>query len=145
MGKDDNSMRRGKKKYFIVVGVCLVLLALCWRLQFGREIDVYNSYSASSAGKREEHVIFTVNRLYVADKEACAREIIRKCRENDFQSVLFSYDTQKPTALYGTVYRSGLAVKWQEPLFTFCYTQKKGTSGNWNYVDDPEKFILEID
>ena len=98
-------MCKGKKKYFIVVGVCLLLLALCWWLQFGREIDVYNSRSTSSEKRVEEHVIFTVNRLYVADKKECAREIIKKCRENDFQSVLFSYDMQKPTALYGTVYR----------------------------------------
>ena len=51
-------MCKGKKKYFIVVGVCLLLLALCWWLQFGREIDVYNSRSTSSEKRVEEHVIF---------------------------------------------------------------------------------------
>ena len=60
-------MCKGKKKYFIVVGVCLLLLALCWWLQFGREIDVYNSRSTSSEERLEEHVTFTVNLLYVAD------------------------------------------------------------------------------
>ena len=49
-------MCKGKKKYFIVVGVCLLLLALCWWLQFGREIDVYNSRSTSSEERLEEHV-----------------------------------------------------------------------------------------
>lgn len=138
-------MCKGKKKYFIVAGVCLFLLALCWWLEFGREIDVYNSNSISSEERLEEHVTFTVNRLYVADKEECAREIINKCRKNDFQSVLFSYDMQKPTALYGTVYRFSWGIKWQKPLFTFRYTQEDDTLGIYNFIDNPEKFVLEID
>ena len=88
---------------------------------------------------------FTVNRLYVADKKECAREIIKKCRENDFQSVLFSYDMQKPTALYGTVYRFSWGIKWLKPLFTFRYTQEDDTLGIYNFIDNPEKFVLEID
>ncbi|XBG80834.1 hypothetical protein V4S33_07750 [Enterococcus cecorum] len=137
-------MCRGKKKYFIVVGVCLLLPALWW-LRFGREIDAYSTYSTSSEERLEEHVTFTVNRLYVTDKEACAREIIKKCGENDFQSVLFSYDMQKPTALYGTVYRFSWDIRWQKPLFTFRYIQEDDTLGIYNFIDNPEKFVLEID
>lgn len=138
-------MCRGKKKYLIIVVVCLLILALCWSVLSDRKIDVYNSYSTSSEEKLEEHVTFTVNRLYVADKEECAREIIKKCRENDFQSVLFSYDMQKPTALYGTIYCSSWGIKWQKPLFTFRYTQENDTLGIYNFIDNPEKFVLEID
>ena len=60
----------------------------------------------SSENFQEEHVTFTLNRLIITDKEKCAEEIIKKCRENDFTSILFSYDVAKPNALYGTVYRS---------------------------------------
>ena len=69
-------------------------------LQWGREIDVAGSMGTSSENFHEEHVTFTLNRLIITDKEKCAEEIIKKCRENDFASTLFSYDVAKPNALY---------------------------------------------
>lgn len=137
-------MCKGKKKYFLIGGIFLFFLTFCW-LQFGYDVDVYNTYSMLSEQRLEEHVTFTVNQLYVADKEECARELIKKCRENDFPSMLFSYDMQKPTALYGTVYRYSWGIKWQEPLFTFRYTQEEDTLGTYNFIDNPERFVLEID
>lgn len=143
--KGDNTMHKTKKKYFIIGGTFLFILTLfCW-LQFWREIDVYSSYTISSKEQKEEHITFMVNRLYVPDKKKCAMEIIEKCRKNNFQSVLFSYDLQKPTALYGTVYRSHWEMQRQKVLFTFRYTQKDKTQGIYNYIDNPEKFILEME
>ena len=83
--------------------------------------------------------------LIITDKEKCAEEIIKKCRENDFASTLFSYDVAKPNALYGTVYRSRFSMKGQKPLFHFRYTQTADTLGSYNIVDDPEAFTLVIE
>ena len=47
-----------------------------------------------------------VNKLYVADQKVCAEEIVKRCRENSFKSVRFSYDQSIPNALYVTVYSS---------------------------------------
>lgn len=114
-------------------------------LQWGREIDVVGSMGTSSENFHEEHVTFTLNRLIITDKEKCAEEIIKKCRENDFASTLFSYDVAKPNALYGTVYRSCFSMKGQKPLFHFRYTQTADTLGSYNIVDDPEAFTLVIE
>lgn len=114
-------------------------------LQWGREIDVAGSMGTSSENFHEEHVTFTLNRLIITDKEKCAEEIIKKCRENDFASTLFSYDVAKPNALYGTVYRSRFSMKGQKPLFRFRYTQTADTLGSYNIVDDPEAFTLVIE
>lgn len=89
--------------------------------------------------------VVTLNRLIITDKEKCAEEIIKKCRENDFASTLFSYDVAKPNALYGTVYRSRFSMKGQKPLFHFRYTQTADTLGSYNIVDDPEAFTLVIE
>ena len=102
-------------------------------------------YGTSSENFHEEHVTFTLNRLIITDKEKCAEEIIKKCRENDFASTLFSYDVAKPNALYGTVYRSRFSMKGQKPLFHFRYTQTADTLGSYNIVDDPEAFTLVIE
>ena len=93
----------------------------------------------------EEHITFTLNRLVVGDKERRADELIQAYRENGFRSVLFSHDLEKPNALYGTVYRSSVGMKYQEPVFTFRYIQKEGTLGAYNLIDNPEKFTLVID
>ena len=93
----------------------------------------------------DEHITFTLNRLVVGDKERRADELIQTYRENGFRSVLFSHDLEKPNALYGTVYRSSVGVKYQEPVFTFRYIQKEGNLGAYNLIDSPEKFTLVID
>ena len=129
-----------KKRKIITITVLFVLGLAVSYLQWGREIDV-----AGSMGTSSEHVTFTLNRLIITDKEKCAEEIIRKCRENDFASTLFSYDVAKPNALYGTVYRSRFSMKGQKPLFHFRYTQTADTLGSYNIVDDPEAFTLVIE
>ena len=111
----------------------------------GGFLSAVGSMGTSSENFHEEHVTFTLNRLIITDKEKCAEEIIKKCRENDFASTLFSYDVAKPNALYGTVYRSRFSMKGQKPLFHFRYTQTADTLGSYNIVDDPEAFTLVIE
>ncbi|WP_071143761.1 hypothetical protein [Coprococcus phoceensis] len=134
-----------KKRKIITITVLFVLGLSVSYLQWGREIDVVGSMRTSSENFHEEHVTFMLNRLVVTDKEKCAEEIIKKCRENDFTSILFSYDVAKPNALYGTVYRSRFSMKGQKPLFHFRYTQTADTLGSCNIVDDPEAFTLVIE
>lgn len=134
-----------KKRKIITITVLFVLALVVSYLQWGREIDVAGSIGTSSENFHEEHVTFMLNRLIITDKEKCAEEIIKKCRENDFTSILFSYDVAKPNALYGTVYRSSLSMKGQKPLFHFQYTQIADTLGSYNIVDDPEAFTLVIE
>ena len=110
-----------KKRKIITITVLFVLGVAVSYLQWGREIDVVGSMGTSSENFHEEHVTFTLNRLIITDKEKCAEEIIKKCRENDFASTLFSYDVAKPNALYGTVYRSRFSMKGQKPLFATVY------------------------
>ena len=126
-----------KKRKIITITVLFVLALAVSYLQWGREIDVAGSMRTSSENFHEEHVTFTLNRLIITDKE--------KCAENDFTSILFSYDVAKPNALYGTVYRSRFSMKGQKPLFHFRYTQTADTLGSYNIVDDPEAFTLVIE
>ena len=114
-----------KRKFIITLSVVLLAGVLSY-LQWGRDADVFSTFSDSS-------------------KNCCADELIQAYRENGFRSVLFSHDLEKPNALYGTVYRSSVGMKYQEPVFTFRYIQKEGTLGAYNLIDNPEKFTLVID
>ena len=82
-----------KKRKIITITVLFVLGVAVSYLQWGREIDVVGSMGTSSENFHEEHVTFTLNRLIITDKEKCAEEIIKKCRENDFAWDIGHYDT----------------------------------------------------
>lgn len=144
LGKDNIIMQKGKKK-FVVTILLFLFIGVVSYLQWGRETDVYSTTVSTSKNYHEEHITFTLNQLFVADKEKCAEEIIKKCRDNNFPSVLFSYDISKPNALYGTVYLSSFGVQWQKPVFTFRYVQKSDKLGSYNIIDNPEAFVLTID
>ena len=68
-------------------GVCLGYL------QYGHDMDAYGSYVTTADNYHEERLTVVVNKqLYVAVHKACAEEIVKRCRENLFQNVRFSYD-----------------------------------------------------
>ena len=98
-----------KKRKIITITVLFVLGVAVSYLQWGREIDVVGSMGTSSENFHEEHVTFTLNRLIITDKEKCAEEIIKKCRENDFASIM----TQNRPPFLSSTSMCGLLMKNQ--------------------------------
>ena len=133
------------KKLLGLATIFIVAVMATDYLQNGREMSVYNSYSLTAGVYKEEHLIVVVNRLYIPDKKDCAKEIVRKCRENNFGNVLFSYDYGIPNELHASVYLSEHDVKKGEPLFTFSYTAKEGVMTDYNIVDNPQEFELTVE
>lgn len=134
-----------RKKSLGFAAVFIVAVMAADYLQNGREMSVYNSRSFAAGTYKEEHLIVVVNRLYIPDKMDCAREIVRKCRENDFKNILFSYDYGIPNELHASVYLSEHDVKRGEPVFRLSYKVKGGTLTDYNIVDNPQKFELSVE
>lgn len=111
-------------------------------LQYGRDMDVYGSYAMTADNYHEERLTVVVNKLYVADQKACAEEIVKRCRENSFKSVWFSYDQSVPNALYVTVYSSKRKAEKGKQMFSFSYLPQD-SEGTYNIIDDSEEFILK--
>lgn len=135
----------GRKKSIVLAAVSIVAVIAADYLQNGREMSVYNSRSFTAGAYKEEHLIIVVNRLYIPDKMDCAREIVRKCRKNNFGNILFSYDYGIPNELHASVYLSEHDVKRGEPVFRLSYTVKGGTLTDYNIVDNPQEFELVIE
>jgi hypothetical protein len=55
-------------------------------------MDAYGSYVTTADNYHEERLTVAVDKLYVAVQKACVEEIVKRCRENSFQNVRFSYD-----------------------------------------------------
>ena len=92
-----------RKKTLGFAALFIVAVIAADYLQNGREMSVYNSRSLTAGAIKQEHLIVVVNRLYIPDKMDCAREIVRKCRENDFSNIRFSYDYGIPNELHAAI------------------------------------------
>ena len=133
-----------KKRWFIylIIGIIMITGGCLGYLQYGRDMDVYGSYAMTADNYHEERLTVVVNKLYVADQKACAEEIAKRCRENSFKSVRFSYDQSVPNALYVTVYASKRQAERGKQMFSFSYLPQD-SEGTYNIIDDSEEFILE--
>ena len=133
-----------KKRWFIclIIGIIMITCGCLGYLQFGRDMDVYGSHAMTADNYHEERLTVVVNKLYVADQKACAEEIAKRCRENSFKSVRFSYDQSIPNALYVTVYASKRQAERGKQMFSFSYLPQD-SEGTYNIIDDSEEFILE--
>ena len=134
-----------RKKSLGFAALFIVAVMAADYLQNGREMSVYNSRSFTAGAYKEEHLTVVVNTLYIPDKMDCAREIVRKCRENDFNNILFSYDYGIPNELHTAVYLSEHDVKRGEPVFTLSYTAKGDTLTDYNIVDNPQEYELTVE
>lgn len=122
----------------IITGGCLGYL------QFGRDMDVYSSHAMTADNYHEERLMVVVNKLYVVDQKICAEEIVKRCRENSFKSVRFSYDQSVPNALYVTVYASKRQAEKGKQMFSFSYLPEDSDK-TYNIVNDSDKFMLKLE
>lgn len=133
-----------KRRIISIRIVCITILLLCVYLQFGKEMEVYNSTSFTEANYCEEHLNVVVNRLIVPDKQKVAEEIIEHCQKNDFKNVIFSYDVAYPNKLEVNVYLSKWNTRKGKEEFSFVYDTEQGELGEYNFIENPEKFRVEI-
>ena len=134
-----------KKRWFISLIIGIIITGGCLGyLQFGRDMDVYGSHAMTADNYHEERLTVVVNKLYVEDQKVCAEEIVKRCRENSFKSVRFSYDQSVPNALYVTVYASKRQAEKGKQMFSFSYLPEDG-DGTYNIVNDSDKFMLKLE
>ena len=134
-----------RKRWFISLIIGIIITGGCLGyLQFGRDMDVYSSHAMTADNYHEERLMVVVNKLYVVDQKICAEEIVKRCRENSFKSVRFSYDQSIPNALYVTVYSSKRQAEKGIQMFSFSYLPEDG-DGTYNIVNDSDKFMLKLE
>lgn len=135
-----------RKKW--IIGIAVVMIIVCGALwyyysQYSGEMDVYNTHSMMFGDYHEENITVIVNKTHIEDIQACAEEIVERCRNNDFDSVLFSYDESIPNELHATAYLNERDLKRGKAVFSLSYEQETLNS-EYNIVEHPEKFKLKI-
>lgn len=129
-------------KYFIMFLV-VVLLSGCSSPHSTNEMDVYNSRITSFDNGYIEDLTIIVNKECISDYEECAKKIIQKYINNDYDSMIFSFDYGYPSELNATVFLSENDINNSNPAFEMTYYQESNTY-EYNIKNNPEKFHLEI-
>ena len=73
------------RKVFIILMILLIILLY---LQFGRDMDVYNSYVFSVGYYHEQQLKVVINKIWVNDNRKCANDILQRCKANSFKSIV---------------------------------------------------------
>ena len=128
----------------MVLTICILALIAMWNLQFGREMEVYNSFTTSADNFEMASLNVVVNRLFVPNKEKCANEILQHCIKNDFKNILFSYDYAIPNELKVDVYLAEWDIRHSRKLFSFEYVAEDNLRYQYNILDDTDKFQMFI-
>lgn len=132
-----------RKRIFIATGI--LILTLLIYLQWGREIKACNAMTQSSSNFRSENVSIVANTLYIRDKTEFAKQMVQRCRDNSFKEIRFSYDLGYPNELTIDVYLNETAWRHGDKNFTIHYAQDGGSSGEYNIVENPDKFVMRIE
>ena len=76
------------KKRVIAISVFAVLMIYVCYLQFGKDMDVVNSFSMGSSNYRDEDIKVILNKLIVTEsKDEIANDIIQRVLDNSFHTI----------------------------------------------------------
>lgn len=102
-------MKKQRTKGIVLVVVCFIcVMCICsgFHKAQSEELSEIPDAVNSTRFNTTEHLTVVANQEEIADKEELAKQIIKMCRENSFQSIKFSYDMVCPTELQISVYKT---------------------------------------
>lgn len=119
-----------KKLKWLVLSVIIIIFGSFFYLQFGREMEIRNTRITSYQNGYSEDVSIIANKLYIADKDKFAKDVIDTFMDNSFNDVKFSFDLGYPSELNIPVYMNN----WNKnEAFSICCLFKKDVKGKQDY------------
>ena len=124
--------------------ICLLCVAVfvsgCGQKHKEGEPDVISSIKMN----QDEMLTVVANRNQIENKEEFAELLLKKCKENSFQSVKFSTDSWYATSLILRVYLWEDEIEGQDPVMVVEYKPVEWGK-DYDIVNDPEKFQMYVD
>lgn len=122
-------MKKLKRLVYLVV----ISFLLLYYLQFGRKIEIKNTRIASHQNGYTECVSLVANKIYIADKEAFAEQVINTFIDNSFSDVKFSFDLGYPSDLNISVYMN----EWDKNIDfeIYCVFDSDDDKAKLNYFE----------
>lgn len=129
-----------KKHTLLCLLLAAALVSGCAQKHKEGEPDVISSMKIN----QDETLTVVANRNQIEDKENFAKLLIKKCKDNSFQSVRFSTDYGYATSLNLRVYLWEDEIEGQEPVMVVEYTSIEWNE-EYDIVNDSEMFQLYVD
>ena len=130
-----------RKKHTLICLLCVaVFVSGCGQKHKEGEPDVISSIKMN----QDEMLTVVANRNQIEDKEEFAELLLKKCKENSFQSVKFSTDSWYATSLNLRVYLWEDEIEGQDPVMVVEYKPVEWGK-DYDIVNDPEKFQMYVD
>ena len=129
-----------KKHTLLCLLLAAALVSGCAQKHKEGEPDVISSMKIN----QDETLTVVANRNQIEDKENFAKLLIKKCKDNSFQSVRFSTDYGYATSLNLRVYLWEDEIEGQEPVMVVEYTPIEWNE-EYDIVNDSEMFQPYVD
>lgn len=133
-------MRR--KGLLIIIFVFVLLSVGCQteNTHIEREPDCVSSISFG----RDYNLNIVANRDEIEDKLEFAKLLIEKCKDNSFETILFSTDHGYATSLDMDVYLWEDEIEGYDPVMKIQYKQKEWNP-DYDIVNNPDQYEIYID
>lgn len=110
------------KREIIIRLTIVSLIIQFWYLQYGRDVRVCSSIITSSESGYSQSICIVANKLYISDLNKFADEMVRRCSENSFEEMRFSYDINGyPKEIILSIYVNEMTWKLSGRVFVFEY------------------------
>lgn len=142
---------RVKKRASGIIGFLLILFLALGALElalYQKEKERYSGIpdlvSSLSIGN-EYYLIVVANCWNIGDKEDFAKDVIERCRNNSFKSIMFSTDLNGyPARLDIDVYLTEQDIGKTEPVLQVRFQPDKWNA-EYNIRDDVEHYLMYVD
>ena len=132
------------RRYLIGLTCGVMVVFLLWGVIRGERLsgipDAVNSINSND----NVYLSVIANDRDIEDKEALAVKIVDMCRNNEFETIKFSYDYYYPKSLSISVFATHKGFENNEELFHIDYEMEDRLQP-YNIVEHPEQYQLYVD
>ena len=136
------------KKKIIYQTIILIVFTICFImiLGCGEKKEMKPDCVISNSFNDDYFLTIIANREIIEDKEMFAKQLIEQVCNNDFKSIMFSFEeTGYPTGLSMHVYltESDWEDRSKEPYMEISFRQENSVNG-YNIVENYDEFKMEV-
>lgn len=140
-------MDKSKKSMVVLLIIMAVVLVVSFfKAGSNKEMDCVNSMTNSYGNGCDARLSIILYQKDVENELEVANEIIKKCEENSFQTIKFSYDMRIPNELKVYVYCTHEDFEEGSEAFSFTYSHDgTGDPDEFNILEDKDHFTITLD
>lgn len=140
-------MYKSKKPMVVLLIIILVVLVvLFFKAGNNKEMDCVNTITNSYGNGCDARLSIILYQNEIEDELEVAKEIIKKCEENSFKTIKFSYDMRIPNELDVNVYLTEKDFEEGNKAFSFNYAHDGAADPDeFNILEDKEHFTITLE